>query len=283
MRCLIGSCLVLAAALMGNLPSPSDLEIRDAVAMAGPLEVGQAKNIRGIGTNGNDFVGPVLLFEGKDADGLVISGKGAKYIGTGGSVSNLRICKKSGHHGGRGLVLTALNEAERSGEYVLRDLKVFPESALGGGAAGYFADGVVVSGEMLTKPGAAGIRRVMMDNVRVASCTNRAFFLHNAVHCTMNAVQVDPGRQTQALFEIRDGQNIQGVNMIIHGDLILTGKATEVSLTGRFHTLRVGKDCRAVVLMGTTHNLFVEDGATGAFHGYVMDKTENKSKLFAVR
>ena len=99
----------------------------------------------------------------------------------------------------------------------------------------------------------------------------------------MNAVQVDPGRQTQALFEIRDGQNIQGVNMIIHGDLILTGKATEVSLTGRFHTLRVGKDCRAVVLMGTTHNLFVEDGATGAFHGYVMDKTENKSKLFAVR
>ncbi len=257
-------------------PSPPDLEFSCYTAQAGPCEIGRAINVVGLGTNGNDLSGPVVVFGGDGADGFVLNGRNAPYWATGGSVENLRICRKKGTNGGRGLVVTALDAAQRTGEVTLRKLKIFPELALGGGGlAGNWTDGLVVDGSMLTTSGAAGIRRVMIDDVRVAGATGRSIFLNNAVHCCMSNVQVDPGGVPLAVVEIKDGQNIEGVNLIIHGDLLLTGTPLEVTLQGRFHTIRISGGARAVTILGTTHFLYVDPGATGLFCGHVSEGVTN--------
>ncbi len=281
-------CLALVAVSAPFIASPPDEMITGKVEYAGPCEIGAARNIIGTGTNGNDVVGPIALFgadiAGIAGDGFVITGHDAPYRATGGSLQNLRVVRKAGTNGGRAIVVSAADTGHRPGEVLLRRLKVFPESALSSAAAGRWADGVVIDGSALTTPGAAGIRRTTMDDVRVSSVASpgRAFFLNNAVHCCMTNVQVDPGGVPLAVFEIKDGQNIEGVNMIIHGDLIFTGTPVEVSLHGRFHTIRICGGARAVTIFGTTHFLYVEPGATGGFFGHVSEGVDNDSATFTV-
>lgn len=273
-------------ALLFSIPSPPDESIEDTTECIGPCVIGHSRLIAGRGTNGNDPEGAVVVFKNADdetvTDGYVINGLSAPFRATGGGLENLRIVKKCGHFGGRAVVVTALNSAERSGEYTFRRLKIFKQGALAGGADSAWQDGFVVDGSMLTTSGAAGIRRVMIDDVRVAGVLGRSFFLNNAVHCCLTNCQVDPGGVPLATFEIKDGQNIEAVNLIIHGDLILTGSPVEVSLHGRFHTIRVGAGARAVTFFGTAHFLYVEPGATGAFHGHISEGVANQSTGFKV-
>lgn len=280
----VASCVLWIAVVAFALPEPSSapLAITGFAAFDGPIEIGRATNVIGVGTNGNDLVGPIAEFGGDNADGFVVNGRDALYRATGGSIENLRILRKNGTNGGRAVVLTALDAAQRSGELTLRKLKIFPAGSLGGGGSGRFRDGLVIDGSMLTTPGAAGIRRVMIDDVRVAGATGRSIFLNNAVHCCLSNVQVDPGGVPLAIVEIRDGQNIEGVNMIVHGDLILSGSPVEVALHGRFHTLRIGGGSRAVTIFGTAHFLYVDEGATGLFCGHVSQVVDNKSNSFKV-
>ncbi len=280
-------CLALVAVSAPYIASPPDEMITGRVDYAGPVTIGAARNIIGTGTNGNDIVGPIAVF-GKDAagnvgDGFVISGQGAPFRATGGSLQNLRVIRKAGTDGGRAIVITAMNSAQRPGEVLLRRLKVFPESALSSAGPGRWEQGIVIDGSAVTTPGAAGVRRITMDDIRVAGCTGRFVHLKNAVHCCMNAVQLDPGGVPLAVFEIEDGQNIEGTNLIIHGDLIFTGSPLEVSLHGRFHTIRIGGESRAVTIFGTAHFLFVEAGATGGFYGHVSEWVDNDSVDFVVR
>lgn len=284
MRFVLATAGLLALALFGNDPSPPELQLCDAVQFAEPLVVGQSKNIVGTGCNGNDYVGPIMVFSGTGQNGIVVNGENAPYRATGGKIENLRICRKRGTSGGTAIHIYAIDAAQRPGEIALRRLKLFPEAALGGGGVGVgnWATGLHVDGSMLTTSGAAGIRRVTMDDVRIAGCDNRSMVLNNVVHCCMNNVQVDPGSAAAASIEIIDGQNIEATNIIVHGDLIIGGKATEVALHGRFHTVRIGSQCRAVTIFGTTHFLYVDQGATGAFHGHVSEGVANNSAAFKV-
>lgn len=263
-------------------PSPPDMEFTGYKSQLGPCEIGRAINIVGRGTNGNDLVGPIVVFEGDGADGFVINGRNAPYQATGGTIENLRICRKKGTNGGRAVLITAIDSAQRVGEISCRRLKIFPEAALAGGTPGNWADGLVVDGSMLTTSGSAGIRRVTLDDVRVAGATGRSIFLHNAVHCCMRDVQVDPGGVALATFEIRDGQNIQGSNLIVHGDLVLSGSPVEVTLQGRFHTIRLGAGCRAVTIHGTAHFVYIDKGASGLFCGHISEGLRNDSMDFKV-
>lgn len=282
MRFILATIGLLALSIFGNDLSPPDVQVSDAVQFATPYTVGQAKNIVGIGTNGNDFVGPIMVFDGTGQDGIVINGVGAPFRGTGGSVENLRICRKGGTSGGKALCIVAIDTQQRPGEIALKRLKLFPEAALHNCPAGNWDDGIHIDGSALTTPGAQGVRRVTMDDIRIAGCNRRSIVLNNAVHCCMTNIQLDPGSAPTASMEIIGGQNIVGNNFIVNGDVIVGGNAVEVSMHGRFHTIRIGPNCRAVTFFGTAHYLYVEPGATGAFHGHVSGSVDNKSTAFAI-
>lgn len=248
---------------------------------AKPMVIGAGEDVIGDGPCGNDPRGPILRFAGTD-DGVVFNGFSSPYRGTGGSVQDLKIIRQFGFSGGDGLKLTALDAAQRCGETLIRRVKIFGESALSNGPLASWNRGFVVDGSMLTVSGAAGIRRVTVDDLRIAGCTGDFIFLNNAVHFVGHAIQLDPGGSPQATLRIRDGQNIFLTSAVVNGDVIVEGNAKYVTLHGYMDTVRVGKSVAGVVIDGHVRNLIVEPGAQGRCQAMVANPVRNESTSFKV-
>lgn len=262
---------------------PRDFDHR--IDLDEPLLIGSGVDIIGSGTVGTDERGPIISFPG-DAHGIVFTGVGEQraYTGTGGSVQNLKIRART-HMSGDALTITAAGADGRSGEMLLHRLLIYGDGH-GDGVRGTADRGIVVDGSMLTKPGAAGIRRIVMHDIRIADTRRESILLHNAVHCCMESVQLDTGVGVLPVLRIIDGQNIVGSNLIINGQVIIEGTANDIMLAGRFDEIIVRSTVRNCVITGPVRALHVEPGATGAFYGTVKileDRSRTGFATFAIK
>lgn len=244
-----------------NIPDKFDRRIN----LTEQLTIGSGIDIIGSGPVGTDERGPILSFPA-DSNGIVFSGVGdPAYTGTGGSVQNLKLRARS-HMSGDALTITAAGKDSRSGEMLLQRLLIYGDGH-GDGMRGTADRGIVIDGSMLRQPGAAGIRRVTMFDIRIADTRRESILLNNAVHCSMNSVQIDTGVGALPVLRITDGQNIMGSNLIINGQMIIEGTANDLMLSGRFDEVIVRSTVKNCVITGPVRALHVEAGATGAFYG----------------
>ncbi|MDP1797549.1 MAG: hypothetical protein Q8K78_08715, partial [Planctomycetaceae bacterium] len=246
------------------------------------LTIGSGIDIIGSGPVGTDERGPIISFPG-DSHGIVFTGVGdPAYTGTGGSVQNLKLRART-HMSGDALTITAAGKDSRSGEMLLQRLLIYGDGH-GDGVRGTADRGIVIDGSMLRQPGAAGIRRVTMHDIRIADTRRESILLNNAVHCSMTSVQIDTGVGVLPVLRIVDGQNIVGTNLIINGQVILEGTANDIMLSGRFDEVIVKSTVRNCVITGPVRALYVEPGATGAFYGIakiIEDRSQTGFTRFA--
>lgn len=241
-----------------------------------PIIVGNGTCFQGEGPIGNDSRGPTLSFE---KDGFIFNGDEDVYNGTGGSVQNLKVFKKLGFTGGTAITLTATGPDRRCGETRLRDLLIYG-SGNGSGQRGIWDNGIVVDGSMLTTSGSAGIRTVLIENVRISDCAKSAVNLWNVVHCKIVGLQLDPG-QAVSKMEMVGGQNIIASHLIINGTLTVSG-GKMIELSGYIDTLVINGNTDGIRIYGEVNNLYVESGVRGVFYGLVNKVKNNKSWGFKI-
>lgn len=242
-------------------------EVLGTVVCTTPYGVLPVGPVNGYGPVGNDNRGPILLFANGSGDGVIFNGEsGSRYEGTGGGVYNLKIVKESGHFGGTGLLITGIDKANRFGEGEFKNVKVFQRGDLGSGASGEWTHGVVVDGTMYPDSGAAGIRRLLFENLRVSGVEEKAIWLRNATHVTMIHCEVDPGEAKESIIHIEGGQDISAYGLECNGTLLLDN-VTDVMLSGPNMGNVVINGGRNITLTGNCLSLTVNKGAEGAFYG----------------
>lgn len=231
--------------------------------ITGPLQIGSSQTLTGIGPVGTDERGPIVI---ATTAGIVCDGKCDPICtATGTAIRNLKVHAKN-KQTGDGISITGIDPTHRSGEMLIERVLMYGGD-IGNSDRGTFDRGIVVDGSMYRVFGAAGIRRVIMNGVRVADTRRDTILLLNAVHCCMNSVQIDTGVGSHPVMRIVDGQNIVGTNMIINGTLIIDGTAVDLHLSGRFDEVIVKSTVRQCVITGTVRKMVIERGATGAFIG----------------
>lgn len=230
------------------------------------LDVGNGVSFIGEGPVGTDDRGPILTFK---EDGFLFNASEDQYNGTGGSVQNLKLFRKPGFNGGIAIKLTATGPDRRCGETYLNHLLIYGGNF--GPSTSLWDYGLVVDGSMLTTSGSAGIRATVIRDVRISDCRQAGVVLNNAVHCRINALQLDPGRCPSIRMDILGGQNILASHLIINGNLEINGART-VQLSGYVDTL-ILNDVNGIIFTGEVNHLVVNRNTRGRFYGIV-----NKTK-----
>lgn len=243
--------------------------------------------IIGEGSNGNDPDGPLLKFNG-GGDGLCYTGIGKPFRATGGKAHRVRVVRGGTVDEGTGFLIKTLNDGERPGEVWVSDVKILGYRDLTGSTTetARWVEGFVADGSSQTVNGAAGLRVLNIDGLRVASCTGRGDFIRfdNCVHLTGTRIQIDPGRidaGQRAILRIRNGQNIFLDKLIINGDVIVEGSPKFVMVAGYMDTVRIGGQVDGIVVDGHVRTLIVEAGARGRCRGMVTT-VQNASTTFLV-
>ncbi len=260
------------------------------------IDVGNGVMFIGEGPIGNDKRGPTFDFA---SDGFLFNGSEDLYNGTGGGVCNLKLFKRFGITGGTAIKLTATGTDRRCGETLLNRLLIYG-AGNSQGQRGLWANGIWVDGSMLTTSGSAGIRTTVIENVRISDCTEYAVYLNNAVHCKINGLQLDPG-QVASKSLISSGQNIQGTNLVINGDLTILDTSymtmnnilcyghlnidggKNIVLNGYIKHLHISGKATDVTIFGNVQNLYVDKDVNGKLYGSVSGVNQNNSTWFLVR
>lgn len=213
--------------------------------------------ITGHGYNGTDETGPMILFNGRD--GGIYCGSGDHFRATGSVVDRVRVVRVGS--GGVAASFTAKSAAERPGEIVIRDVLTCGLSDLRGGQPKDNWDtGLLIDGGTLLEPGAAGIRRIRIDNFRAASCLAESIILRNVTHVTALHTEVEAGNSGRVPNVIVENSRHLDLRLNVFGEVHLRG-CNVVVIDGYIQTLRINKACRDIVVRGVVGKLVVEDGA----------------------
>lgn len=213
--------------------------------------------IVGHGYNGTDETGPLILFNGKD--GGIYCGSGDPFRATGSNIDSCRIVRVG--TGGCAVSFVARNAAERPGEIVIRDVLACGLSDLRGGTVKDNWDtGLVIDGGTLLEPGAAGIRRVRIDNFRAASCLAESIILRNVTHVTGTAIQIDQGTANRVPQMLMENSRHVDLQVNIFGELRING-CDVVRIGGYVQQLYIDRNCKNVVVSGTVDKFTMERGA----------------------
>lgn len=213
--------------------------------------------IVGHGYNGTDETGPMILFNGKD--GGIYAGAGDPFRATGSLVGGVRVVRVGS--GGCAVSFVARNPAERPGEIVIRDVLTCGLSDLRGGQpTDNWDTGLLIDGGTLLEPGAAGIRRVRIDNFRAASCLAESIILRNVTHVTGTGIQIDKGTANRVPVMLVENSRHVDLTVNIFGELHVRG-CEIVNIRGYVQTLYIDKKCRNVTVSGTVDRLVPEPGA----------------------
>ncbi len=213
--------------------------------------------IRGEGYNGTDETGPMIVFNGKD--GGIYCGSGDAFRATGSKIEGVRLARVG--TGSRAISFVAASKAERPGEIVIRDVLTCGLSDLRGGQpTDNWDTGLLIDGGNLTEPGAAGIRRVRMDNFRAASCLAESIILRNVTHVTGTGIQIDQGTANRVPQMLVENSRHVDLQVNIFGELRING-CDVVRIGGYVQQLYIDKSCKNVVVSGTVDKLTMERGA----------------------
>lgn len=213
--------------------------------------------IRGEGYNGTDETGPMIVFNGKD--GGVYCGQGDDFRATGSRVDSCRIVRVG--TGGAALSFVARNKAERPGEIVIRDVLTCGLSDLrGGNVKDNWDTGLVIDGGTLLEPGAAGIRRVKIDNFRAASCLDKSIHINNVTHLTGTGIQIDQGTANRVPQMLVENSRHVDLAVNIFGELHVRG-CEIVNIRGYVQSLYIDRHCKSVVVSGIVDKMTLERGA----------------------
>ena len=107
----------------------------------------------------------------------------------------------------------------------------------------------MIDGGDLTDTNAAGIRRVRIDGLRVASCLGDSIVLRNVTHLTATHLEIDKGTANRVPCMIVENSRHLELTVNIFGELHLRG-CDVVNVRGYVQTLRIDKNCRNVVVSG---------------------------------
>lgn len=245
--------LLLLAALFTQSAEP--MQFTGQWLLAGTYKAPRI-DITGVGFNGNDITGPIAVCSGND--GFII-GEKAQFLGTGSRFERMRIAKRG--TGGTALKFYAFSKADRPGEIVIRDVKVLGWSDLKGGSTkDLWEHGLIVDGGDLNDVNAAGIRRILLDNVRVAGCLGDSIVLRNVTHVTALHTEVEAGNSGRVPNVIVENSRHLDLRLNVFGEVHLRN-CNVATVSGYFQTLRIDAKCRDVVVTGIAGKLVVEPGA----------------------
>lgn len=212
--------------------------------------------IVGSGYNGTDVTGPMLVFNG--ASGGIRCGSADPFRATGARIDSVRVVRVG--TGGCAVSFVARSAAERPGEIVIRDVLVCGLSDLQGGSVkDNWETGLLIDGGDLNDTNAAGVRRVRLDGVRVASCLGDSIVLRNVTHLTATHLQIDKGTANRVPTMIVENSRHLDLAVNIFGELHLRG-CDVVNVRGYVQTLRVDAKCRNVTINGVVGKYEPERG-----------------------
>lgn len=260
--------LLLLVAMLAQSP----IQISDRQFYRAPI-VAPRVEIVGSGCNGTDPTGPILCFDPGVRDGITL-GAGDPFRATGSRISGTRVARYAS--GGTAIKIAALNEGERPGEIVLRDILVCGMSDLAGGdAKDNWDTALLIDGGNLTATGAAGVRRIRIDNFRAASCLGDSIVLRNVTHLTGTAIQIDKGTSPRPVptMVVEKSRHVN-ISVNLFGELHIRNSDV-VTVSGYVQTLRVDRLSTNVVVSGVVGQYVPERGGSYVnTWGMVVQKTK---------
>lgn len=236
-------------------------------------------DIVGQGFNGTDPVGPILQFAG--CDGLEL-GQGDPFRATGSHIERVRIVTNG--TGGTALKFFASSKAERPGEIVIRDVKIMGMSDLNGRGKNNWNHGLVIDGGELNEVNAAGIRKIIVENLRVAGCQSDSIILRNVTHFHGHAIEIDNGtamRESPPRMIIEHSRHVFLSQMNLFGEVVLRD-CQNVILDGYAQVVTIEPGCKGIMISGIVDRLLVDKDVEGRCDA-MTKKVGNISQKFRVR